>query len=245
MDWCEHARPHRETRAAPVDRLAVERRHLHPVPVAPHAVALGEERLVDERDQTIRFGSVRYSTPPGHQGAKVWCRVVGDELVIVGNTSAGLAEIARHELSTPGSPRIVDEHYPNHPGGNLPRPPRIRPRTPQEVAFLGLGEGAHRWLVEAAAVGAQRVRSKMAQAVELAALLGADTVDHALGLAAIAGRFGDGDLASICDHLATAGAPDDVVVADENHSVQPGTHGWAAFGTITPAADPTRLGEAS
>jgi hypothetical protein len=82
------------------------------------------------------------------------------------------------------------------------------------------------------------MRSKMAQAVELAALLGVDTVDHALGLAAIAGRFGDGDLASIGDHLSSAGAPHDVVIADENHSVQPGTHGWAAFGTTTPAAGP-------
>jgi hypothetical protein len=236
--WCErvNGRVHRETKAAPVDRLAVERRHLHPVPAEPHAVALGEERLVDD-DQTIRFGSVRYSTPPGHVGSKVWCRVVGEELVIVARTSAGLSEIARHELSTPGNPRIADAHYPHHPGGNLPRTPKPRPRTPQEVAFLGLGEGAHRWLVEAAAAGAVRVRSKMAQAVELAALVGADAVDHALGLAAIAGRFGDADLASILDHLATAGAPHDVVIADENHSVQPGTATWAAFGTTPTAAD--------
>jgi hypothetical protein len=46
----------------------------------------------------------------------------------------------------------------------------------------------------------------MGRAVELAALVGADTVDHALGLAAIAGRFADTDLASILDHLAAAGA---------------------------------------
>ena len=200
------------------------------VPAEPHAVALGEQRLVDERDQTIRFGSVRYSTPPGHQGAKVWCRVVGEELVIVANTPAGLAEIARHELSTPGNPRIVDAHYPHHPGGNLPRPPKVRPRTPEEVAFLGLGEGAHRWLVEAGASGATMVRAKMARAVELAAVVGADRVDEALGLAAIAGRFAEHDLASILDHLAGAGAPTDVVAADENHSAQPGTGPWGRFG---------------
>jgi hypothetical protein len=64
LEWCQrvNARPHRETKAAPVDRLAIERRHLHPAPVQPHQVALGEQRLVDEKDQTIRFGSVRYST---------------------------------------------------------------------------------------------------------------------------------------------------------------------------------------
>jgi hypothetical protein len=231
FDWCErvNARPHRETAAAPVDRLAVERRHLHVLPAEPHAVALGSERLV-ETDQTIRFGSVRYSTPPGHVGSKVWCRVVGEELAIVARTPAGLAEIARHGLSTPGNPRILDEHYPHHPGGNLPRPPRPKARTAAEEAFLALGEGAHRWLIEAGAAGVTRVRSKMRQAVELAAVLGPHRVEEALGLAAIAGRFADADLASICDHLAGAGKATDVVIADETHSVQPGTSGWKRFG---------------
>ncbi|MFV2022777.1 hypothetical protein [Micromonospora sp. LOL_023] len=151
--------------------------------------------------------------------------------MIVGRTAAGLAEIARHRLSTPGNPSIVDAHYPHHRGGNLPRPPRPRPRTADEVAILDLGEGAHRWLVEAGAAGAVRVRAKMRRAVELAAALDREQVDHALGLAAIAGRFDDGDLVSILDHLATAGAPTDVVVVDESHSVQPGTSPWEGFGS--------------
>lgn len=110
-EWCEriNARVHRETRAAPTQRLRTERGHLHVLPTAPHAVALGEERLVDS-DQTVRFGSVRYSTPDGHQGSRVWCRVAGEELVITARTAPGLTEIARHELSTPGHPRILDEH---------------------------------------------------------------------------------------------------------------------------------------
>ncbi|MGF6888392.1 hypothetical protein ABIA39_002971 [Nocardia sp. GAS34] len=76
--WCErvNARPHRETGVAPVARLSIEREHLHVLPDEPHAIVLGEERLVGD-DQTIRWGSVRYSTPDGHQGAKVWCRVAG------------------------------------------------------------------------------------------------------------------------------------------------------------------------
>ncbi|MCW2930830.1 MAG: hypothetical protein JWM19_1792 [Actinomycetia bacterium] len=41
----------------------------------------------------------------------------------------------------------------------------------------------------------------MARAVELAAVVGTGKVDAALGLAAIAGRFADGD-PSITDHLA-------------------------------------------
>jgi hypothetical protein len=231
FEWCErvNARTHRETGAAPDTRLRTERQHLHVLPAEPHAIALGEERLV-ESDQTIRFGSVRYSTPDGHQGSKVWARVTGDELVIVGDTTAGLAEIARHALSTPGTPRIDDAHYPHHPGGNLPRPPKIRARTPEEVAFLALGEGACRWLVEAAATGVTRIRVKMARAVELAAILDTGRVDEALGLAAIAGRFAEDDLASILDHLTSSGPPSDVVVADEAHSAQPGTSGWEGFG---------------
>ena len=70
----------------------------------------------------------------------------------------------------------------------------------------------------------------MARAVELAAVVGADQADAALGLAAIAGRFADGDLASIIDHLAAEREIGEVVIADEAHSVQPGTSGWARLG---------------
>ena len=224
-----NGRVHRETAAVPAGQLAAEREMLHPLPAEPYALALGEERLVAD-DQTVRYGSVRYSTPPGHAGTRVWCRVAGEELVLTARTGRGAAEIARHRLSVPGSPSICDEHYPDHPGGNGPRPPRLRPRTPQEAAFLAIGDGAGRWLTEAAAAGAQRIRTKMARAVELAAVLGADRVDAALGLAAIAGRFADGDLPAIIDHLAAEGAIGVVMIADEAHSAQPGTASWAPLG---------------
>jgi transposase len=230
-EFCDrvNGRVHRESAAVPGQRLTAERAHLHPLPAEPYVLALGQERLVSD-DQTIRFASVRYSTPPGHVGQRVWCRVHGSELVIVARASTGLAEIARHRLSTPGNPRIADEHYPHHPAGNGPRQPRPRPRTAGEVAFLGLGEGAARWLIEAGAAGAQRVRSKMARAVELAAVVGAAKVDQALGLAAITGRFADDDLPAIVDHLAAAGQAGQAVTADEAHSAQPGTSSWAALG---------------
>lgn len=232
--FCEKVnhRRHRETGRAPVDMLGEERAHLHVMPAEPYTAALGETRRVGD-DQTIRFGSVRYSTPDGHQGTEVWCRVVGDELVIVGRTGLGLGEITRHELSTPGHPRIVDAHYPHHPAGNGPKAPKPKARTEEEVVFLALGEGAHRWLVEAAAVGAQRVRSKMTEAVELAALFGAETVDDALGLAAVAGRFGNGDLVSILEHRRNRHSVIEAfaaVLADEDHSTQPGTGAWEGFG---------------
>jgi transposase len=227
-----NGRRHRETGRPPIDMLEDERVRLHRLPVSPFTAALGETRRVDD-DQTIRWSSVRYSTPAGHVGAEVWCRVHGDELVIVSHTDMGLTEIARHLLSTPGNPRIVDEHYPTHPRGNGPHPPKVRPRSPQELAFISLGDGAERWLVEAGAVGAQRVRSKMANAVELAALLGAEIVDRALGLAAIAGRFDDGDLTSIIDRQRvedTAAGAVAAAIADDAHSTQPGTAPWKDLG---------------
>ncbi|UMP06695.1 Mu transposase domain-containing protein [Amycolatopsis sp. EV170708-02-1] len=231
FEWCErvNARVHRETAATPNARLDIERAHLHVLPEQPHALALGEERLV-ETDQTIRFGSVRYSTPDGHQSSKVWVRVVGDELVVTARSAAGLAEIARHRLSTPGKPRILDAHYSASRCTGSPRPPKIRPRTETEVAFLDLGEGAHRWLVEAASTGVTRIRTKMGKALELAAALGPERVDEALGLAAIAGRFAEEDLPSIVDHLATSASITDVVRADEGHSAQPGTSAWEGLG---------------
>jgi hypothetical protein len=226
-----NGRVHRETGRVPADALQQEQQRLHPLPVAPFTAALGETRTVNT-DQTIRFGSVRYSVPPGLVGGEVWARADGEELVIVADTDTGLSEVARHRLSTPGNPRIDLAHYPDHPqtpdGG--PRPPQPRASSPAEQAFLTLGPGAQSWLVEAAAAGAQRVRSKMTAAVELAALVGAAPVDAALGIAAAAGRFADGDLLAIVEHQAAGTSPADLVIADETHSVQPGTAAWKGFG---------------
>jgi hypothetical protein len=239
--FCEkvNGRVHRETARVPVEALVVERTRLHPLPVTPFTAALGETRTVNT-DQTIRFGSVRYSTPPGLVGDEVWVRADGDELVIVADspdlgaaTVNGLTEVARHRLSTPGNPRIDLSHYPDHPQepDGSPRPPRPRGSSAEERAFLALGPGAHTWLVEAAAAGAQRVRSKMTAALELAALVETEPVDAALGVAAAAGRFADGDLLAIVHHRANGASAAALVVADEDHSVQPGTSAWATFGT--------------
>jgi len=245
-EFCEvvNGRVHRETCAVPAQRLEVERSRLHRLPDAPHTTALGQTRSVNT-DQTIRFGSVRYSTPPGLVGAEVWVRADGDELVVVADLAAlplrpawagsgplGLAEVARHRLSTPGNPRIEPAHYPGHPqqSDGMPRPPRVEAVTDAEAAFLAIGDGARAWLVEAAAAGASRVRAKMAEAVELAALAGTAAVDAALGTAALAGRFGEGDLLSILSYQAAGRAEGPVSVADEAYSAQPGTSAWAGFG---------------
>jgi hypothetical protein len=226
---------HRETHRIPAEALLIEQTRMHPLPAQPFTGAAGETRLVNP-DQTIRFGSVRYSTPPGLIGQEVWVRVDGEELVITAERSldsaaSGLVEVARHRLSTPGNPRIELSHYPDHPQqpDGTPRAPKPRAGSRAEEAFLALGPGAHSWLIEAAAAGAQRVRTKMQAAVELASLVGVDTVDSALGIAATAGRFLEGDLLSIVEHQAAGASAAGLVIADEQHSAQPGTSGWAGF----------------
>jgi hypothetical protein len=244
-----NGRLHRETGKVPADMLAVEVARMHLLPARPHTVGLGETRRVAP-DQTVRFSSVRYSVPTGLVGAEVWVRVHGDDLVIVADLAdsidpslswvdgrTGLVEVARHRTSTPGNPRIDPDHYPWHPqdGTGMPRPPRVRARTVGEEAFLAIGEGAKTWLVEAGAAGAQRVRAKMARAVEVAVFYGHETVDDALGRAATVGRFGEDDLEAIIEHM-IGGTSDEFVRGDEEFSAQPGTSTWAGFTTTTKAS---------
>jgi len=238
-----NARRHRESARIPSEALADERGRLHTLPTAPHTLALGTTRSVGT-DQTIRFGSVRYSTPPGLVGAEVWVRAAGADLVVVADLDSlprtpdwagdrrGLTEIARQRLSTPGNPSIDLAHYPGHPQDpdGAPRPPRPKARSAAEARFLDLGPGAHTWLIAASAAGTVRIRAKMTAAVELAAFVGADTVAAALAVAAEAGRFADGDLPAIVAHHSDTAAESGLVVADEAHSVQPGTAAWAGFG---------------
>ncbi len=194
----------------------------------PHTLAFGTTRTVD-RDATIRYGSARYSVPHTLVGERLWVRVAGDELVVVDASPRGAREVARHALTTPGNPRIEPSHYPERTTD--PLNPRPRPQTEDERAFIAIGEGAHQWLVEAAATGAQRIRTKMARAVELAALLGDGVVDRALGLAAASARFDFGDLESIVDHLSRQpGGPNQQVHADMAQNLSHGTRSWEGFG---------------
>jgi hypothetical protein len=68
-----------------------------------------------------------------------------------------------------------------------------------------------------------------ADAVELDALVGTEPVDAALEIAAAAGRFADGVLLAIVEHCASGAPIAELVVADETHSVQPGTAAWKGF----------------
>jgi transposase len=224
--FCEtvNTRQHRETRRAPAELLVEERARLHPIPAEAYTAAFGETRRVN-RSSLVSVGGVRYSVPYQLIDQTVWVRFDGDDLVVVYVGTGGTREVARHRRSTPGRPRISKEHYP--PRGQDPLVRHARPRRPEEAEFLAIGPGAQRWLVEAAAAGTARVRAKMADAVALAKLHGADLVDRALGTAAIVGRFAEGDLASL---LAAGTTSHTGARADETHSLQAGTAAWAGFG---------------
>jgi hypothetical protein len=175
-------------------------------------------------------GGALYSVPSALVDERVWARVDGAELVVVhADGPDGPREVARHALTTPGRPSIRDEHYPPRPAGAIERTPK--PSTGEEQAFLAIGAGAERWLVAAAAAGTTKLRRKVAEAVALAKLHGAETVDEALRVAADAGRFGEGDLAAILAHHQEGAR---VIAfparASEDSSLQRSTRSWEGFG---------------
>jgi len=175
----------------------------------------------------VAFEGGQYSVPHQLAGRVMHVRRHGEQVVIACAGPDGVHEAARHQLTTPGSPRIDDSHYPPAPPGALRRAPKAR--TAAEAQFLAIGDGAAQWLAEAAAAGATRVRAKMAEAVQLAALHGSAVADRALGQAATAGRFADRDLGAILAHLAAA-APGELSRATEQHTLAQGTSAWARHG---------------
>jgi hypothetical protein len=104
------------------------------------------------------------------------------------------------------------------------------PASREEREFLQISEGAERWLTRAAAEGTQRIRRKMAEAVDLAKLHGTAPVNDALTRCASYGRFADGDLASILSHQQTATVIALPQRASEDRSLQASTRGWEGFG---------------
>jgi hypothetical protein len=221
-----NGRMHSVTRRIPAEALQEELAFLHRLPDAPYTAAFGESRRVGW-SSVISYRGARYSVPHAHCDTRVWVRTVGDEVIIVAGEGSGAKEVARHQTVPPGASSICDEHYP--PRTREPRERRPRPTNRSEEQFLALGEGAKRYLVEGAGAGARRLESRMAEAVTLAALHGVGPVDEALGLAAMAGRFWEGDLESILVHAAGAlvvrsGSPDE-------HSLAQGTSSWSNYKT--------------
>jgi transposase len=222
-----NGRVHRESRRVPATALAEERHYLHQLPDQPYTAAFGQMRTVNVKDSTVSVGAVRYSVPHQHAGQRVWVRFYGEELIVTGMVEGRPVELARHRRSTPGHPRIDEAHYP--PSARGRRTPKAG--TAAEAEFLAIGPGAADWLTEAAAQGVSRIRPKMAEAVTLAKLHGRDAVDRALGTAAIACRFGEGDLLAILDYQRLRADRQPPSRAGETHSLQPGTSAWARFGS--------------
>jgi transposase len=222
-----NGRVHRVTRRVPAEMLAEETARLHPLPEHPYTTAFGLARTVGVDQPTIQWDWAVYSVPHHLAGSSVWVRRAGNDVIVTHLGVSGPAEVARHEVTTPGNPRIDPAHYPPAPETPLERTPVAA--NAAEADFLAIGPGAGLWLKEAAETGVSRVRAKMAEAVSLAALTGRDAVDWALGHAAIHDRFAEGDLAAILAHR-SGGQPASTRTATDGHTLQAGTAGWEGFG---------------
>lgn len=124
-----NTRPHRVTRRPPVEMLAEEQARLHRLPAMAFTAAFGETRKVSW-SSTISYGGVTYSVPHQLVDAEVWVRVDGDEVVATHVGATGAVEVARHQRSTPGTPRIDDAHYPPRPGRSTGNPEQRTSRRP-------------------------------------------------------------------------------------------------------------------
>lgn len=149
-----NGRVHRVTRRVPNEMLAEERAVLHRLPDRPFTACFGVTRTVGENTPVVSFEACPYSVPHRFRGEVVWVRVSGDEVVITAVTESGPQEVARHQRSTPGNPRYIDEHFGPTPEGPLHRTPKAK--TQAEAGFLAIGDGAALWLVEAGAAGTAR-----------------------------------------------------------------------------------------
>ncbi len=189
--WCAevNAQLHSEIAAVPAERLLTERAVLRPLPTLRPAPTPTAVRSVD-RLRTVHFGSARYSVPGTYIGRRVELAVAGGALLI---TCQG-AEIARHRLVGPGELSLQDAHY-----GRSAAPPRraVRPRTPDELAFLALGPLAEAFLRVAAGAGTPRLASELAAILDLERAYGREPLLAALERALRYRRFRATDVRSI------------------------------------------------
>ena len=234
LEFCDlvNTGQQRVPRGARAEMLAEELVGLHPVAADPFTVAFGTTRVVPVNTPMVAFEYGQYSVPHQLMGATVWGRArgqgAGEQVVIAHGGTHGPVEDARHLRAAPGTPKLNDAHFPPAPTGALERQPRAK--STAEAEFLGIGEGARLWLVEAGAAGATKMRVKMAAAVQLARLFTPAEVDWALGHAAVHGRFAEADLASILDHHRQQ-ASDVQHRAGGDRSLTQGTRSWARYGT--------------
>src|SRR5450830_646925 len=172
--WCRevNGRVHSEIAAVPTERLLVESTLLRPLPTLRPSLHHGESRQVDKLS-TVRFGSDRYSVPIELKRKSVDVSVQEGAVVICYRG----VEKARHPVRAPGEVSLLDEHY----GSPAKKPARaFRPRSKDEIAFLGLGPVAERFLRSAAAEGTPSLASELAEIVALEAAWGREALVPAL-----------------------------------------------------------------
>ncbi len=238
-----NSRVHRATLEIPKDMLKlIEQPKLHPVPAVPVTASFGHVRQVPPNTPMVTYDHARYSVPHTLMGQRVWVRGTDTHVIIVHVGEQGPVEAARHLLTRPGVPAIIDAHFPPASAGALERV--IRPTNRAEEEFLALGAGAALWLKEAAAAGTNKIRHKMERAATLGKVLGTDVVDQGLGAAAVHHRFSHEDLVSIITNTATGEpARSTHTVTDPGQWLSQGTGGWAGFGTTPPTSEPVIDGD--
>jgi hypothetical protein len=166
-------------------------------------------RKVD-RLSCVRFGSARYSVPMVHVGRQVELRVADGTVVIV-----FLGEIiAEHPIVSPGDTSVSDEHY----GGARPTPNRaVRPKTRDEVTFVGLGPVAEAFIKGAAARGVTTLAADLVELCAMEAAHGKEELIAALERAITFGRFRAHDVRSILaagSGVPRPRAPGDALIVD-------------------------------
>jgi Integrase core domain len=207
-EWCVevNAATHSETCAVPVERLAVERDLLGPLPSLRASIGKTVTRKVD-RLSCVRFGSARYSVPTRLIGQTVGLHTEDGRLLAI--LAATGEMVAEHVLVAPGEASVRDEHY----GGPRPAPRRAaRPRTPAEKEFCALGPVAEAFITGAAAAGNTRLGAELADLSALGAAHGRDALIDALHRAVAFGRWRAADVRSIL--AAGAGTPQPVGPGD-------------------------------
>jgi transposase len=208
--WCAEVNGavHSEICAVPAERLVTERELLAPLPSLRASIGKTVTRTVD-RLSCVRFASARYSVPTRLIGARVQVRIDdGRLLAIVAATGEMVAE---HVLVAPGEASVRDEHY----GGPRPDAPRraVRPKTVAEKEFCALGPVAEAFITGAAAAGATRLGTDLAELNTLRAAHGEEEFLAALDRAVAFCRWRPGDVRSIL--AAGAGVPEPKVPAGD------------------------------
>ena len=197
---------HSEICAVPAERLVTERELLAPLPSLRAATGRQVVRKVD-RLSCVRFGSARYSVPVRLIGEEVGLRTDDGRLLVI--MTAGGEVAAEHVLVAPGEASVRDEHY----GGPRPAPRRaVRPKTAAEKEFCALGPVAEAFITGAAAAGATRLGSELAELNTLRAAHGQQAFLAALDRAVAFGRWRAADVRSIL--AAGAGAPQPAAAGD-------------------------------